>query len=140
MVSTKNTHLQKILTSYRAVELWSSLGKRKHDLGIIELNNTNRKINHCLIVNFYIVACAIRYVSFYCIILSSALYFLYERTCAMTKISPTWEWAMCSFWSMEIPENDLLSLNNPWFRNFIHCIIPEELEIKDATGTVKSAS
>ena len=35
---------------------------------------------------------------------------------------------------------DVLSLNNHSFGNFIHRIYPKELEIKDTTDTVKSAS
>ena len=36
--------------------------------------------------------------------------------------------------------DDVLSLNNPRFGDYVHRIYPKELEIKDTTDTVKSAS
>ena len=50
----------------RAVDLRSSLGKGKLYLVIIEIDNTDRKNT---IVGFYVVACAIKYVTFNLIIL-----------------------------------------------------------------------
>ena len=36
--------------------------------------------------------------------------------------------------------DDVLSLNNFWFGDYLHCIYPNELEVKDTTDTEKSAS
>ena len=36
--------------------------------------------------------------------------------------------------------DDVLSLNNPQFKDYLHLIYPKELEIKDTTDTSKSAS
>ena len=39
-----------------------------------------------------------------------------------------------------IPVDDVLSLNNFWFGDYLHCIYPNELEVKDTTDTERSAS
>ena len=36
--------------------------------------------------------------------------------------------------------DDVLSLNNVWFGAYLHCIYPNELQVKDTTDTEKSAS
>ena len=64
---------------------------------------------------------------------------LWGRCPYMLLIDKDWKLAH-TFESSFRYMNDVLSLNNSWFGDYLHRIYPNELEVKDTTDTQRSAS
>ena len=65
--------------------------------------------------------------------------FTYLSGKLFSRVSKYWKLAQ-TLNSSFLYIDDIQSLNNFWFGDYLHCIYPNELEVKDTTDTEKSAS